>query len=517
MRHISVILLTLLYWHHGSGQSQVEWGQHLGGTGADYARQVIPAGNQAYLIAGTTVSRDIDVAAHLGSFDFWVVRVDATGNLAWQRSLGGEAADYASSIAQMKDGSYVVSGTSSSQGGDITNPKGGKDIWVVKMGAAGNIHWQKSLGGSGTDECRAGAVTLADGGLILAGHTASTDGDITSNAGKSDVWVVRLDSTGSIVWQHTFGGSEDDFAEGISLATDGGVFIAGASRSSNGAVGLNQGFWDFWVLKVSAQGTLEWSNTFGGSGTDWAYDVETARDGGCLIAGSTYSSNGDVTGHHGENDAWIVKVDKYGDLEWESAIGGSDSETIYDIEMDASGFISYAGQSFSNDGDVGQNLGKGDGWLAQVDLQGNLVWEMTMGGSDNDAIHAMTFTPAGGFFFAGETYSPTLSGNITYGAADMWVSKTAKPTIPTTTTSIDHEWLSSIKSYPNPVQDRVTVESETPISYELINQAGASLMSGTLTPGFDQTIDMSQIASGMYLLRVQDDLGHQGIIRLIKQ
>ena len=169
------------------------------------------------------------------------------------------------------------------------------------------IEWQKSLGGTGSD----GATTIqqtADGGYIVAGASISTDGDVTGNHGGNDYWVVKLNSTGTITWQKCLGGTGDDFASSIQQTIDGGYIVAGYSESTNGDVTGNHGGQDYWVIKLDSTGSITWQKSLGGTSQDYAYAIQQTADGGYIVAGYTTSTDGDVTGNHGDYDYWVVKL-----------------------------------------------------------------------------------------------------------------------------------------------------------------------------------------------------------------
>ncbi len=155
--------------------------------------------------------------------------------ISWQKCFGGSKSEEAKSIQQTSDGGYIVAGYSASTNGAVTENHGDSDYWVVKLNSTGNISWQKSFGGSYHDEARSIQQT-SDGGYIVAGYSESTDGDVTGNHGDSDYWVVKLNSTGNILWQKSLGGSDDDEANSIQQTSDGGYIVAGYSQSTDGDV-----------------------------------------------------------------------------------------------------------------------------------------------------------------------------------------------------------------------------------------------------------------------------------------
>jgi hypothetical protein len=146
------------------------------------------------------------------------------------------------------------------------------------------IEWQKTFGGSGTDTAFSVRAT-SDGGYIAAGTTGSSNGDVTLNQGYYDLWIVKLDVDGTIAWQKTYGGSEDDRANMIECTTDGGYIVAGYSNSYDGDIGLNYGVHDFWILKLDEFGSIQWEKTEGGTYYEQASSIKETPDGGFIVAG----------------------------------------------------------------------------------------------------------------------------------------------------------------------------------------------------------------------------------------
>ena len=172
----------------------------LGGSNVDDAQSIRQTTDGGYIIAGSSNSGDGDISGNHGNYDYWIVKLDSNGNMQWQKSLGGSSMDMAQSIQQTSEGGYIVAGSSSSNDGDVSGNHGGGDYWIVKLDINGNIQWQKSLGGSSSEQVNSVQQTF-DGGYIIAGTTVSTDGDITVSYGNNDFWVVKLDSGGNMQWQ----------------------------------------------------------------------------------------------------------------------------------------------------------------------------------------------------------------------------------------------------------------------------------------------------------------------------
>lgn len=337
------------------------WQKALGGPGYDGANSVVATPDGGSVIAGYAAGGG-DVKGNHGFSDAWVVKLDRLGNLVWQKALGGSSTDEAYSISSSSDGGYLVAGRTASIDGDVNGNHGGFDAWVIKLDASGTLIWQKVLGGSGYDGASS-VISTAGGGCIVAGFTTSKDGDASGNHGNLDAWLVSLDGKGNIQWQKEVGGGSDDEAKSITSTADGGLIMAGGTRSYYGdATGSYEGG-NAWIVKLDKAGNTLWQKALGGTDFDYAFSVATTADGGYVMAGTASSKNGDVTGVHGGADAWIVKLDGGGNKLWQKALGGTGYDGANSILTTADGGYIIAGDSFSNDGDVSGNHGLSDAWV----------------------------------------------------------------------------------------------------------------------------------------------------------
>ncbi|NLY22597.1 MAG: T9SS type A sorting domain-containing protein [Bacteroidales bacterium] len=227
--------------------------------------------------------------------------------IEWQKCLGGSNDDWAYSIQQTSDGGYIVAGETWSNDGDVSGNHGGGDYWVVKLNSSGDILWQICLGGTNVDVAYSIQQT-SDEGFIVAGYTCSNEGDVSGNHGNSDYWVVKLNSSGTIEWQKCLGGTDGDYANSIQQTSDGGFIVAGQTYSNDGDVSGNHGGSDAWVVKLNSSGNILWQKCLGGTGWDWENSIQQTSDGGFIVAGYTNSNDGDVSGNHGSKDYWVVKL-----------------------------------------------------------------------------------------------------------------------------------------------------------------------------------------------------------------
>ena len=470
MKKIYTLFLFCFLTVSAFSQVAIEWQKSFGGPGWDAARILEQTADGGYIMGGESNADGNDVTGNHGFFDYWVVKIDSSGNIQWQKSLGGTGADYLYSIVQTDDGGYIAAGRSVSNDGDVTGNHGTYDYWVVKLDGGGNIQWQKSLGGSGWDEAHAIQQT-SDGGYIAAGFAESLDGDVTGVHDYSDYWIAKLDSSGNIEWQKAFGGFDEDEAYAIQQTSDGGYIVAGSTLSDDGDVTGHHGDYDYWIVKIDSAGNMQWQKTLGGSSEDIATSVQQTIDGGYIVAGNSISADGDVTNNKGGSDYWVVKLDVSGNIQWQKSFGGTDYDYGSFIRQTSDGGYIVSGGTSSNDGDVTINFGDYDFWILKLNNAGNIIWEKSLGGSMEEFAFAVHQTADGGFITAGYTNSQDGDITVSYGNYDFWV---VKLTVPTSVSSDHNENDYSI--YPNPATGEVnilfTLNKTTYVELQLLNSLG---------------------------------------------
>ena len=427
------LLVLLIPIGSATPNMTIEWQKCFGGSELDYAASnIIQTSDGGYFVAGKTSSHDGDVSGNHGMEDFWVIKLNPAGDLQWQKCLGGSRDDEAHAAIQTTDGGFLVSGYTESNNGNVSGNHGDQDVWVVRLNQTGDLQWQKCLGGTGSDISH-GAIQTSDGGFLIAGETASNDGNVSGNHGSLDFWIIKLNAEGGIQWQKCLGGSGVDGSFSISSiqTRDGGYLVAGESASHDGDVSGNHGGTDLWVVKITSTGSIEWQKCLGGTRNDgaWSAGLLEAADGGYVIAGETASTDGDVSGNHGNRDSWVVRLNQTGNIEWERCLGGPDEELTSSISQTSDGGYLVSGGTSSDSGHVSGNHGNTDFWLVKILPSGAPEWQKCFGGSKNDGAYAASGLEVtdGGFIMAGETLSKDgdVSGN--HGNGDFWVVKAGYP------------------------------------------------------------------------------------------
>lgn len=291
-----------------------------------------------------------------------------------QTTLGGSGDDYANKITPTIDGGFIVAGGTNSSDGDFKVPAAnGEDAFIAKYNKFRQLEWTKTFGGTG-DDLFNDIEQNFDGNYIATGYSSSADGDATANQGGLDVWVVKLSASGKIEWQKSYGGTGDEFGNSL-VQTLYGYAIGGASNSNDGDVTGNHGDFDAWIIQIDFKGKLLSEHSYGGSAYEQVNWMVKSDLGNIIFGAVTGSADGDVTGNHGGDDAWMVKINAFGKIIWQKAIGGSnDDEPTGAIAKTTDGNVVIDGYSFSTDGDI---TGKDTlvSFITKLNSStGNIIW-----------------------------------------------------------------------------------------------------------------------------------------------
>ncbi|MDG1760645.1 MAG: hypothetical protein P8L72_03155 [Flavobacteriaceae bacterium] len=366
---------------------------------------------------GTLTDKTLEVS------DYWLLRFDAQMELLWSYTYGGSDDDRGQSVIETSDGGFILAGYSKSADGNATKNQGQHDNWMLKVDASGNFLWEKSFGYAGHDHAYT-IISTQDGGFLMTGFI-----DVTASGGKGnkakgasfhgvgEFWTHKFDAIGNMQWRRYHGGTNNDRSYDAVEANDGGFIITGATESNDVDVTSNQGEYDVWVIKLNAEGTLQWAKTFGGSGIDSSNGILKTPNGNYLIVGNTFSKNGSVSINYGASDVWVLCIDDQGDLLWEKTYGGSEFDLGRGITQGPNNTAFVVGNSKSRDNYVLKNQGENDVWVFQIDTtNGKLLWEQSFGGSAIDFGHNAVFTSSKSLYVVGETTSS--DGNIPSNKGD---------------------------------------------------------------------------------------------------
>jgi len=275
----------------------MQWQRTIGGNEFDEAHSAIQTSDGGYIIAGRTYS-----FYGSGIEDLWLVKTDAEGTEQWNRTIGGNYRDIASSVRQTSDGGYIIQGQTDPYG------SGFYDSWLLKTDAEGTEQWNQTFGGDSSGRLYSLQQTF-DGGYILGGATRPF------KTGSSDFWLVKTDKNGVELWNRTFGGNFRDIAYSVQQTSDGGFIMAGVTRSPHSN--------DCWLVKTDTEGVEMWNRKiFRPNEDNRPNSILQSPDGGYIIAGKTGSVNS------GSYDMWLVRTDPDGYVQWEMTFGGTGQDDV---------------------------------------------------------------------------------------------------------------------------------------------------------------------------------------------
>jgi hypothetical protein len=400
---------------------EIDWLKTLGGTEEDTAQDITMTADGGYAIVGYTKSIDGDIVDNATEQNnYWVARLNSEGNLLWSKTYGGTADDRGEAIKATTDGGFIITGYSRSADEDVTQNSGFYDQWIVKLDAGGNIQWEKSFGFSGSDQAF-DIIQTSDGGYFTTGFlditasggqgsfgkpSANDTGFIPPKHGVGEYWCHKLDANGNITWSRYFGGTDNDRSYAALETDDNHFILAGSSESDDFDVTNSQGSYDFWVVKLSNTGDLIWQKSYGGSGIEIGYDITKTNDGNYIVVGDTRSTDGNISNLKGSADFWVIKInDTDGGLIWERTYGGSDFESARGITALQEGGFAIVGSAKSDNVDLNSNYGQNDFWVIKISDSGNITWEKNFGGSQLDIAYSIVETNDRKLVIAGNTQS----------------------------------------------------------------------------------------------------------------
>lgn len=385
--------------------------------------------------------------------------------IIWQNTIGGNDADELFYFHQTADGGYILGGDSESDNsGDKSDDAEGSgwgyydtdcgvsvfhnynDIWLVKLNSAGDLQWQKTIGGDDIDYAFT-MMQTTDGGYLIGGTSASDiSGSKTQDAWESpfftttfDYWVIKTDSLGNIQWQSTLGGNSDDILTALHQTPDGGYILGGYSYSALSGnktepnIGLT-GTCDFWIIKINPDGGIVWQKTLGGAGSDRLESINITDDGGFIAGGY---SNSNVSGDKSENcfggywgDYWVMKLDSIGNIIWQNTIGGDQNDYLKCVIPDTDGGFILGGNSLSTiSGDKTESclggFAAGDYWIVKINAAGAIVWQNDLGGTADDELNSIIQDVDGGYILGGSSKSNISAdkNENSIGDYDYWIVK----------------------------------------------------------------------------------------------
>ncbi len=451
------VLTTTLY-----AQPDIQWRRTFGGSANDVTTVAHQTADGGSIIAGSTESNDDQVSGNHGAKDIWIIKLNAAGSITWRKTFGGSNNDLVSEIKQTAEGDYLIWGSTRSMDGDLDFNDEGYNLWIFKISATGDLLWGKTFGSSDSTERLAKIQSTTDGGYLLTG---TTDFNIQTNYDAS-LLLIKITENGDIVWKKKIEDNQIFDRCTYHETTDGGYIIA-AQR-----VLISPGNdYQVVVYKLNSTAEEEWKKTFDGSKSDIVVDIWQTPDDGYILCGRTESNDGDFSGPSGSSgwyDAFVIKLNTAGTVEWQKCIGeASTAEAATKIELTKDGGYIFAG------GILTLGTPQNEGWVVKLTETGAVSWQKTMGGSGVDGFSSIEQTTDGGYLVAGST---TSNIPVAHGLYDFWLVKLKPETVGTGAIAIPAS-VPNITVSPNPahghrLQTTFDLPESGPVSITLFDPLG---------------------------------------------
>lgn len=381
-----IILCSSVYPLGGFGQAPpVIWTKNYSdGIYPSSTSHISKTSDNNFIVAGTVFLNNTVITNEYWHKQFFS-KIDTAGNVIWSNVVVPVATNLTSLVSDIKqggDGRYYYVGTAATNVYYDPLPNTNYSLCIGILNSSGSVAFSKLMGSAGNDGWETGnSIDLAaDGsGYTVVGGASVNSGDVTGNHGGQDAWVIKHDFNNNVIWNKSFGGSNYDGCSSISAISTGGYILSGSTGSNNGDIsGFHGGNSDAWILKIAENGDIVWSKCLGGTGDDQISKIITTSDGGFAAVGQTSSTNGDITQSYGGGDIWLVKLDMNGNIEWQKSYGGSAFETSVTImELEDGNFL-LCGRSNSTDNDLSgvSNPNPDFTWLVKTDKSTHgIIWQ----------------------------------------------------------------------------------------------------------------------------------------------
>ena len=369
--------------------TDLPWNTFLGGTNVDCSNDIaVDSSGNIYVIGSSNGTWGNPIRAYSGGTDAFVAKLDSSGMIQWNTFLGGTGNNEGYGIAiDSSDSIYVVGISNVTWGSPIRAYSGNYDAFVAKLDSSGMLAWNTLLGSSSVEYGRSIAVD-SSGNVYITGLSGDTWGSpIRRYSGGSDAFVTKLNNSGILEWNTFLGGSDSDGGYGIALDSNTNIYVTGYSTGTWGPpVWTNSGNCDAFVTKINNNGTLNWNTFLGGSDSDIGYRIAVDSNDNIYVRGESSATWGSPIRAFTENhDAFVAKLNQSIELEWNTFLGGPDFNEGFDIAVDSSGNVYVTGDSICNWGDPVRAFSRPlDAYVVKLDNSGVLQWNTFLGGNGDD-------------------------------------------------------------------------------------------------------------------------------------
>ena len=523
-------------------QTAYPWATSIGGSAADKSYDITTDNDCNVYVSGYFDSDTLvignDTLFNSGEADAFLVKYDATGNVAWAKSFNGDDNDFGRSVSTDDDGNvylagYTLSSILTTETGTFNNA-GVTDAFYVKFDAAGNEIWSRGFGSTEAENVY-GMTSDDNGNVWMTGYFSSVNllfgASSMINSGSTnsaEFYIVKYDSLGNEAWGFSAGGASNEYGQALATDNNGNVYATGSFRSDsitfgsftlvNNSAGANP---DFFVVKYDASGNAVWATSVGNTWEEIAYGIDVDDDGNVFVAG-TFTSDDIVIGSttltntSSDNTAegFLIKYNPNGNALWAKSIQGEEHETANSVSADDAGnvFVSgYMGSDVTTIGSTSLNntsSGFNDAFIAKFDAAGNFQWAANAGTGNSDQSDANSVCDGFAYLTGAYYNAPLTLGSNTLpnaGGTDAFVTKLD------VTTGVDNVLNSShISIFPNPSDGTFTVTNPSKHNAARVwvcNLLGEVVSANTalVTP---TELNLTMLAKGMYIVHVRADKMH---------
>ncbi|MDQ1803092.1 T9SS type A sorting domain-containing protein [Chryseobacterium sp. CKR4-1] len=506
----AVILCTILNTY---GQ-EVVWQKDIKSTTQDFLSQITTTIDGQYLITGSSIqsSKLQESSKQNNGYDLHLVKLNQQGEQVWEKYFVGQNHDYLSSAVATQEGGFAIIGTSFSNKGldKKEDSKGGSDIWLIRLNEFGDELWQKTLGTNAEEEARS-VIQTTDLGFFVAGNVQNS----TKGYGSKDVLLIKLDKNGKELSQSIFGGRGNDEVEKMIPTKDGGALLGVYSRSSTDGSKQTENFGegDYWIIKISKDGKVEWEKNFGGKADDHLRTLALTSTG-YIIGGESRSerSGNKSVGIEEGTDLWLISLNEKGDEEWQksynfknrdilmgmSIIHSADDKTSKGILL--GGYTQAEGRIEADDETF---------WMLYINDRGDEQWRKYVKGQSKkqeERLSDIRLNRDGSIILAGTSADELGKENwkiIKLGdkQLDQLIEK------------------QDIKIYPNPVSDFAYVEIgfDFKDAYITLYDMGGRQLQNLKTKNKVTKINTQPLIQGAYLVIIKTDTNKTANAKLIKK